>query len=161
MEDLLPLQAASSIAGTLQQSLPTAPATQDALANLAHPQQPLSSAAATAGYSVPGASHNIVSSVGNITAFTEGTSLPLGAATPAQPAQQAPAADDSAPNNKKRRQKCGQCEPCKITVDCGSCINCINKTKFKQVCKQRKCNSLRRVRVSLLLQRQREKKGSC
>ncbi|MEQ2205251.1 hypothetical protein XENOCAPTIV_003381 [Xenoophorus captivus] len=45
---------------------------------------------------------------------------------------------------KKRRKKCGACVPCLRKVNCGTCANCLNRKIGKQICKERKCEKLKK-----------------
>lgn len=45
---------------------------------------------------------------------------------------------------KKRRKKCGTCGPCLRRENCGTCANCLNRKTGKQICKQRKCEQLKK-----------------
>lgn len=47
---------------------------------------------------------------------------------------------------KKRRKKCGACTPCLRKENCGTCPNCLNRRTGKQICKQRKCEQLKKRR---------------
>ncbi|XP_038152985.1 methylcytosine dioxygenase TET3 isoform X2 [Cyprinodon tularosa] len=45
---------------------------------------------------------------------------------------------------KKRRKKCGACVPCLRKENCGTCSNCLNRKTGKQICKERKCEELKK-----------------
>ncbi|XP_070402495.1 methylcytosine dioxygenase TET3 isoform X2 [Nothobranchius furzeri] len=45
---------------------------------------------------------------------------------------------------KKKRKKCGTCPPCLRKKNCGSCMNCLNRKTGKQICKERKCEQLKK-----------------
>lgn len=47
---------------------------------------------------------------------------------------------------KKRRKKCGACAPCLRKKNCGTCANCLNRKTGKQICKERKCEQLKKRR---------------
>uniref|UniRef100_A0A3B3CLD6 Methylcytosine dioxygenase TET n=1 Tax=Oryzias melastigma TaxID=30732 RepID=A0A3B3CLD6_ORYME len=47
---------------------------------------------------------------------------------------------------KKRRRKCGICGPCLRKANCGTCPSCLNRKIGKQICKQRKCEQLKKRR---------------
>ena len=55
-------------------------------------------------------------------------------------------ADSTLDLQKKRRKKCGTCEPCLRKENCGICANCLNRKTGKQICKQRKCEQLKKRR---------------
>uniref|UniRef100_A0AAV2MSF1 Methylcytosine dioxygenase TET n=1 Tax=Knipowitschia caucasica TaxID=637954 RepID=A0AAV2MSF1_KNICA len=53
---------------------------------------------------------------------------------------------DASDIQKKRRRKCGVCGPCLLRKNCGNCGNCLNRKTGKQICKLRKCDSLKKRR---------------
>ncbi|KAM4746529.1 methylcytosine dioxygenase TET3 isoform 2-T2 [Anableps anableps] len=55
-------------------------------------------------------------------------------------------ADVTADLQKKRRKKCGTCIPCLRKENCGTCTNCLNRKTGKQICKERKCEQLKKRR---------------
>ncbi|XP_029460010.1 methylcytosine dioxygenase TET3 [Rhinatrema bivittatum] len=53
------------------------------------------------------------------------------------------------PVPRKKRKRCGQCIPCLRKEPCGACFNCVNRSKSHQICKQRKCEELKKKLVSV------------
>ncbi|GCB63229.1 hypothetical protein scyTo_0004377 [Scyliorhinus torazame] len=47
-------------------------------------------------------------------------------------------------NQKKKRKRCGVCHPCMKKDNCGECSNCKNRKTGHQICKQRKCEELKK-----------------
>lgn len=45
---------------------------------------------------------------------------------------------------KTKRKKCGTCPPCLRKQNCGTCGNCLNRKTGKQICKERKCDELKK-----------------
>ncbi|XP_020383558.2 methylcytosine dioxygenase tet3-like isoform X1 [Rhincodon typus] len=45
---------------------------------------------------------------------------------------------------KKKRKRCGVCDPCMKKDNCGECSNCKNRKTGHQICKQRKCEELKK-----------------
>ncbi|XP_067857351.1 uncharacterized protein [Heptranchias perlo] len=45
---------------------------------------------------------------------------------------------------KKKRKRCGVCHPCMKKDNCGECSNCKNRKTGHQICKQRKCEELKK-----------------
>ncbi|XP_060712619.1 methylcytosine dioxygenase TET3 isoform X1 [Hemiscyllium ocellatum] len=45
---------------------------------------------------------------------------------------------------KKKRKRCGVCDPCMRKDNCGECSNCKNRKTGHQICKQRKCEELKK-----------------
>uniref|UniRef100_UPI00398E9341 methylcytosine dioxygenase tet3-like isoform X1 n=2 Tax=Pristiophorus japonicus TaxID=55135 RepID=UPI00398E9341 len=46
--------------------------------------------------------------------------------------------------HKKKRKRCGVCHPCMKRDNCGQCSNCKNRKTGHQICKQRKCEELKK-----------------
>lgn len=49
---------------------------------------------------------------------------------------------------RKKRKRCGVCGPCMRTENCGTCNSCINRKVAHQICKLRKCEELKKKRVT-------------
>ncbi|XP_046697328.1 methylcytosine dioxygenase TET3 isoform X3 [Silurus meridionalis] len=49
---------------------------------------------------------------------------------------------------RKKRKRCGVCGPCMRTENCGTCTSCINRKVAHQICKLRKCEELKKRRVT-------------
>ncbi|XP_078095498.1 methylcytosine dioxygenase tet3-like isoform X1 [Mustelus asterias] len=47
-------------------------------------------------------------------------------------------------HQKKKRKRCGVCHPCMKKDNCGACSNCKNRKTGHQICKQRKCEELKK-----------------
>lgn len=60
---------------------------------------------------------------------------------------------------RKKRKRCGVCGPCMRTENCGTCNSCINRKVAHQICKLRKCEELKRKRVTWQVRGRNEKMG--
>ncbi|GAA6078619.1 methylcytosine dioxygenase TET3 isoform X1 [Tachysurus ichikawai] len=49
---------------------------------------------------------------------------------------------------RKKRKRCGVCGPCMRTENCGTCNSCVNRKVAHQICKLRKCEELKKKRVT-------------
>lgn len=47
---------------------------------------------------------------------------------------------------KTKRKKCGTCPPCLRKENCGTCGNCLKRKTSKHICKERKCDKLKKKR---------------
>lgn len=50
----------------------------------------------------------------------------------------------------KKRKRCGVCVPCLRKGNCGACYHCLNRRTSHQVCKMRKCETLKKKKSVLL-----------
>lgn len=49
---------------------------------------------------------------------------------------------------RKKRKRCGVCGPCMRNENCGTCNSCVNRKVAHQICKLRKCEELKKRRVT-------------
>ncbi|XP_019336682.1 methylcytosine dioxygenase TET3 isoform X1 [Alligator mississippiensis] len=56
----------------------------------------------------------------------------------------------------KKRKRCGVCVPCLRKGNCGACYHCLNRRTSHQVCKMRKCETLKKKKSVLLKEVERK-----